>query len=92
MEYRPVFPAFGGDFSFDEEFAALFGRFPRQSLREKGESWPKRGKVFAKRGEGWPRRGKVFAKGWGGLRRYQELTGAKLPDAEAVVRAVMRRS
>jgi 8-oxo-dGTP pyrophosphatase MutT (NUDIX family) len=34
MESGPVYPIFGGEFSFDEDFAAIFRQKSRQSLRD----------------------------------------------------------
>jgi hypothetical protein len=36
MNHGPLFPIFGEDFSFHEEFAAVFCDFARLSLRDHG--------------------------------------------------------
>jgi hypothetical protein len=42
MNLSPIFPIFGEEFSFHEELAALFGHFPRLSLRDQGTPLPGR--------------------------------------------------
>jgi hypothetical protein len=40
MKIGPIFPIFGEEFSFPEDFAATFRDFPRQSLRDQGAAAP----------------------------------------------------